>query len=38
LQSGWLRGRQTDLPDTRPTTDAPATGRQDTEAPQGEEA
>ena len=38
LQSGWLRGRQTDLPDTRPRTDAQATSRQDTEAPQGEEA
>jgi signal transduction histidine kinase len=38
LQSGWLRGRQTDLPDARPRTDAQATSRQDTEAPQGEEA
>ena len=38
LQNGWLRGRQTDLPDAPPMTDAPATSRQDTEAPQGEEA
>jgi signal transduction histidine kinase len=38
LQSGWLRGRQTDLPDARPMNDAQATSRQDTEAPQGEEA
>jgi signal transduction histidine kinase len=38
LQSGWLRGRQTDLPDAYPMTDAQAASRQDTEAPQGEEA
>src|SRR5215467_223097 len=38
LQSGWLRGRQTDLPDAQPMTDIPAASRQDTEAPQGEEA
>jgi signal transduction histidine kinase len=38
LQSGWLRGRQTDLPDAPPMTDAQGTSRQDTEAPQGEEA
>src|SRR5215469_10818006 len=38
LQSGWLRGRQTDLPDARPMTDTQAASRQDTEAPQGEEA
>ena len=38
LQSGWLRGRQTDLPDARPMPDTQAASRQDTEAPQGEEA
>src|SRR5262249_59159902 len=38
LQSGWLRGRQTDLPDAQQMTDIPAASRQDTEAPQGEEA
>jgi signal transduction histidine kinase len=38
LQSGWLRGRQTDIPDAQPMTDAQAASRQHTEAPQGEEA
>jgi hypothetical protein len=41
LQSGWQRGRQTDLPDTQPERDAQAARPArppDSEAPQGEEA
>ena len=38
LQSGWQRGRQTDLPDTRPERDARAATPPDSEAPHGEEA
>jgi signal transduction histidine kinase len=40
LQSGWQRGREGDLPDGKPADAAAAqsAGRQDSEAPQGEEA
>jgi hypothetical protein len=38
LQSGWLRGRETDVPDAEPMTDYQAYRSQDSEAPDGEEA
>ena len=38
LQSGWRRGRATDAPDGGSADAAQAAGRQDSEAPQGEEA
>jgi len=40
LQSGWQRGRESDIPDGKPADAATAqtAGRQDSEAPQGEEA
>jgi signal transduction histidine kinase len=40
LQSGWQRGRESDPPDGKPADAATAqpAGRQDSEAPQGEEA
>jgi len=37
LQSGWLRGREADLPDAPPETGAQAAPRQDAEAPHNEE-
>jgi hypothetical protein len=37
LQSGWLRGREADLPDAPPVTGAQAAPRQDAEAPHNEE-
>ena len=37
LQSGWQRGRESDLPDGEPADTAQGTGRQDSEAPRGEE-
>jgi signal transduction histidine kinase len=38
LQSGWQRGRQTDLPDAPPPAGRPATGRPDSAAPDSEDA
>jgi signal transduction histidine kinase len=38
LQSGWRRGRAKDAPDGGSADAAQAAGRQDSEAPQGEEA
>jgi signal transduction histidine kinase len=38
LQSGWLRGRETDVPDAEPMTDHQAYRPPDSEAPDGEEA
>jgi signal transduction histidine kinase len=37
LQSGWLRGRQADLPDAAQTAGTQAAPQQDPEAPHGEE-
>jgi Histidine kinase-, DNA gyrase B-, and HSP90-like ATPase len=37
LQSGWQRGRETDVPDGEPADTAQGAGRQDSEAPRGEE-
>jgi signal transduction histidine kinase len=37
LQSGWQRGRESDVPDGEPADTAQGTGRQDSEAPRGEE-
>jgi signal transduction histidine kinase len=38
LQSGWQRGRESDVPDGEPADTAPGAGRPDSEAPRGEEA
>ena len=38
LQSGWLRGRGAEVPDAEPMSDTHAVRRQDSEAPDGEEA
>jgi len=38
LQSGWQRGRDSDDPDGGPAGTAQGAGRQDSEAPRGEEA
>jgi hypothetical protein len=38
LQSGWQRGRESDVPDGEPADAAQATRRPDSEAPRGEEA
>jgi signal transduction histidine kinase len=38
LQSGWLRGRGAEVPDAEPMSDTQAVRRQDSEAPDGEEA
>jgi signal transduction histidine kinase len=38
LQSGWQRGRESDVPDGEPADTAQGAGRQDSEAPRGEEA
>jgi signal transduction histidine kinase len=38
LQSGWQRGRESDVPDREPADTAQGAGRQDSEAPRGEEA
>ena len=38
LQSGWQRGRETDVPDGEPAGPARAARRPDSEAPRGEEA
>jgi signal transduction histidine kinase len=37
LQSGWQRGRESDVPDGEPADAAQGAGRQDSEAPRGEE-
>jgi signal transduction histidine kinase len=38
LQSGWQRGRESDVPDGEPADTAQGAGRPDSEAPRGEEA
>jgi hypothetical protein len=38
LQSGWQRGRESDVRDGEPADTAQGAGRQDSEAPRGEEA
>ena len=38
LQSGWLRGRGAEVPDAEPMSDTHAVRRQDSDAPDGEEA
>jgi signal transduction histidine kinase len=38
LQSGWQRGRESDVPDGEPADPAQAARRPDSEAPRGEEA
>jgi hypothetical protein len=37
LQSGWQRGRESDVPDAEPADTGQGAGRQDSEAPRGEE-